>query len=301
MRAPLRPDVPCLPRVLDSSAVWSNKDPEKHTKDAVYASGRARVGGVLRVLDWVCTAGVWATGVMTVYFKLQGDCAGRPKLAYIVQPCHLSNFLLCVLSLLHTTPASSALFELYLNFSYGALLALATPDTRGLDNLPLFPGGDTTYTWEKVSFFAQHALLVLLPMVWILRRRFSLTAPPSVDARALLLAWALQCILHWGFFLPLSLATGHNVNYMLVPPGGPLWLLPKPAFRVAMGLACIVFAAITRMGEWGGGGAGAECFFFVNFLFFSPISSLSPPLMHIPTNTNTPPFTPTASPSPPPS
>jgi hypothetical protein len=221
---------------------------------------------VLRVLDWVCTAGVWATGVMTVYFKLQGDCAGRPKLAYIVQPCHLSNFILCALTFMRATPRAAWLFEFYLVTAFGALCALATPDTRGLDLLPFGCEGllDARawegHTWEKVSFFVQHVLLVVLPALWIARRRFALAPPPTVDGYSCLTMWALLSVVHWDVFAPLSYLTGHNVNYMLVPPGGPLFLFGR-YYRLVMLLACLPFAFIMRLRAYPlpGGAGRAVC------------------------------------------
>jgi len=244
-------DVPAIPRVLNSSDVWSNKDPEKSTKDSVYASARARVGGFLGALDSVCTLILWVCGVLTVYFKFHSDCAGRPKLAYLVQPCHLSNFILLLLSLMPGSSSADLLFEFYLSTVFGALCALATPDTRGLDILPISfsPTGAVLYSLEKVSFFTQHALLVLVPCIWILRRRFTLLAPPSIDAVPTVFSWAFLALVHWDLYAPLSLLTGHNVNYMLVPPGGPLHLFPPPYYRIIMGAACLLFAYIARIGE----------------------------------------------------
>ena len=51
----------------------------------------------------------------------------------------------------------------YLSTWYGALLALASPDLRG-----------QTLFLEIHNFFLQHAVLLVLPMLWIAQRRFHL-------------------------------------------------------------------------------------------------------------------------------
>ena len=244
LQRPLAVEVPALP--ADASA-------------ARFARARARAHHwALVAADGAATATVWLTAALTVYFKLRTDCMGRPRLAYLVQPCHLSNFILCALSLLPRSPRAAWLFEFYLVTAFGALCALATPDTRGLDLWPFgaegllagaaWPG----YTWEKVSFFVQHGLLVALPALWIARRRFDLAPPPSARAASAVLMWALLSVAHWDVFAPLSYLTGHNVNYMLVPPSGPLVAFGA-YYRLAMLLACLPFAFIMRTRACGGG------------------------------------------------
>jgi uncharacterized membrane protein YwaF len=183
-----------------------------------------------------------------VHFKLYNDCLGRPRLAYLLQPCHLSNFILLLLSCQRASAHAAWLFEFYLVSAYGALLALATPDLRGLDLFPFGWPGWEGYTWEKVSFFVQHALLLLLPAVWIARRRFDLVKPPSADWQGCLTMWAVFSAMHWDLFAPVSYATGHNLNYMLAPPGA-LWVFGK-YYRLVMLLACLPISFLTRMCEW---------------------------------------------------
>ena len=245
LQRPLAVDVPALP--ADASA-------------ARYAPARARAHHwALVCLDGLCTAALWATGLLTVFFKLRPDCMGRPRLAYLVQPCHLSNFILMLLSCLRgASPGAVWLFEFYLVSAFGALCALATPDLRGLDLWPFGSEGLLAaerwggYTWEIVSFFVQHALLLLLPAVWMARRRFALVQPPAVSARGCVTMWAVLSVVHWDVFAPLSYLTGHNVNYMLVPPGGPLHksagLIPAPYYRLVMLLVCLPLAYLTRSG-----------------------------------------------------
>jgi hypothetical protein len=139
------------------------------------------------------------------------------------------------------------LFSFILCTMYGALLALATPDTRGLD-----------YFLEKEFFYVQHVLLAVLPLVWVARRRF----PLLVASDTVTLSWAVFLLIHFVVFLPASLLSGRNVNYMLVPPHGLLRLFGA-LFRPVMSLMCLGFAWMCHSGEkweeWGeGGGATRE-------------------------------------------
>lgn len=267
LQQPVRVEIPALPTELSG---------------ARFARARARAHHwALVALDGACTALVWVTGLLTVYLKFRPDCMGRLRLAYLVQPCHLSNFILCALSLL--TPATAAttrLFEFYLVTVFGALLALATPDVRGLDwmksealagmsaSLGL---GEYLDSWEKVSFFTQHTLLVVVPAVWIARRRFSIAQPPTANPLSCITMWALLSVAHWDFFAPLSYLTGHNVNYMLVPPNGLLFQFGR-WYRLFMLLGCLPLSFLMRMGKFSSLPApllsGSKSFFFSHIFFF---------------------------------
>ena len=194
---------------------------------------RAACGSPLALLDGALGALTWVCGAATLWYKLHTDCAGRVRLAYLLQPCHISNFMLMALSL-GWGARSGALFEVYQCTVFGALFALATPDTRGLD-LP----------FEKLYFFVQHGLLLLLPAVWIARRRFPLVE----DWRAWVCCWAGMTLVHWDVFAAANLLTGHNVNYMMVPPQGPVEAAGK-AFRPFMIVVCLVVSRLMKQGAW---------------------------------------------------
>ena len=235
------------PLVVDVPALPSGHAASKGT--AALASRARAHHWALAALDTVCTSIVWVTGLLTVYFKLREDCMGRPRLAYLLQPCHLSNFALCVMTFMRATPTTTWLFEFYLVTVFGALCALATPDMRGLDLFPFGWPGWEGYTGEKVSFVVQHVLLLVVPAIWIARRRFALAKPPTADWRGCATMWAVFSAIHWDVFAPIGYLTGHNINYMLVPPEGPLWVFGK-YYRLAMLLACLVFSFVMRMSAW---------------------------------------------------
>jgi hypothetical protein len=214
------------------------------------ASGGGAGGVALALLDAVLSLTTVVCSVFTVYYKLQPDCAGRIRLAYILQPCHLSNLMLVVLAACLAAgrgAAASPLFEAYLCTVFGAIFALATPDFRGL-YLPL----------EVEHFIVQHLLLLALPCVWIARRRFHCYH----DWRPWVFSWAAMTLAHWDVFQPASWLSAHNVNYMMVPPEIPL--LATKAYRLVMIGVCLIvswvvrraFAAVAYLvGVWGGEGS----------------------------------------------
>ena len=185
-------------------------------------------GGALALVDRVLSATTLVCSCFTVWYKLQPDCAGRVRLAYILQPCHLSNLMLVALSGALAAgwgERFSPLFEVYLCTVFGAVFALATPDFRGL-YLPL----------EVPHFIVQHVLLLALPCVWIARRRFRLIE----DWRSWVCCWAGMTLVHWDVFQPACWLSGHNVNYMMVPPEGFVMAAGR-AYRPLMIAIC--FAA----------------------------------------------------------
>jgi hypothetical protein len=207
---------------------------------AAPAGARGDGGGLLALLDGALSATTLVCTCFTVWYKLQPDCAGRVRLAYILQPCHLSNLMLLTLSGALAAgwgARFAALFEVYQCTVFGALFALATPDYRGL-YLP----------FETLHFHVQHWLLLALPCVWIARRRF----PIFEDWRSWVCCWAGMTLVHWDVFQPACWLSGHNVNYMMVPPGVPLVEAAGKAYRPLMIAVCLVVSWIVKQGACGG-------------------------------------------------
>lgn len=207
---------------------------------AAPAGARGGGGGLLALLDGALSATTLVCTCFTVWYKLQPDCAGRVRLAYLLQPCHLSNLMLLALSGALAAgwgARFAALFEVYQCTVFGALFALATPDYRGL-YLPL----------ETLHFQVQHWLLLALPCVWIARRRF----PFFEDWRSWVCCWAGMTLAHWDVFQPACWLSGHNVNYMMVPPGVPLVEAAGKAYRPLMIAVCLVVSWIVKQGACGG-------------------------------------------------
>jgi hypothetical protein len=199
----------------------------------VYAAGRRKGGALLQWAYSLLCVIAWITGPATVWYKMQNG-----RTAYLLQPCHLQNFIIMYLTLDGASPFASGLFHFYLCTSYGTLLALATPDLRGL-----------AYPFEMEAFFLQHYVLLALPLVWVARRRYPLYAGVWSGGLqgfySILLTWASFFLLHLDVFWPASLSTLRNINYMMVPPPGPLRAFGW-AYRPVMGLACILLGVISR-------------------------------------------------------
>jgi len=186
-RGPWARAVPALAARVSSADVWTNRVDEAR-EAAVFAAGRAKAGGWLRALDGALSAVAWATGASTIYYKLD---KGKP--AYLLNPCHLVNFAVMALTLLGGE-AGAPLFNFVLCAMYGLIIALVAPDTRGLSRT----------NGEFEMFFVYHVALLVLPLVWVARRRFTLYAGP----RAVLATWAFLFLLHLDVFLPVSMLTG---------------------------------------------------------------------------------------------
>lgn len=150
---------------------------------------------LLRFLCVVCAC-------LTIHYK-----AASGRLIYLLQPCHMSNFLLMVLLFLpRRWTLSSRLFYFNNHCAFGTAMALLTPDLKAL----IMPG-------EVTYFFLQHWTLLLLPLVWMLRRRYPLY---RATLRLTTLMWSLFSVLHWTVLFPFSIACNANINYMLMPPKG---------------------------------------------------------------------------------
>ena len=169
----------------------------------------------LAALDGALSVAVWATLAFTLWLKLS---TGRA--VFLLQPCHISNLVLCLLTLAagrgRWGVVAARAFWVDLLAKYGTAAALIVPD---IGPAP---------AWGEVScFFIQHWVLCLLPAVWLLRRRFDVYhGTPG----AVLFAWGAVAALHFGLLLPVSVATGRNVNYMMAPPRGVLPSFLPPAF-----------------------------------------------------------------------
>lgn len=94
---------------------------------------------VLRWLDLALSVMSWFCMLATVWYKTRN---GREL--YLLQPCHLSNMILVFLTLARSK-SYSRLFYFYIGISFGAVLAITNPDTRGL--------GEHPHCWYEVEMF----------------------------------------------------------------------------------------------------------------------------------------------------
>lgn len=182
---------------------------------------------MLQVLCWACAAA-------TLFYK-----GSTGRLIYLLQPCHLSNALLLLLTLLpRGSRLATWLFFFNLHTAYGTWMAVLMPDLKNL----ILPG-------EVLYFFTQHGMLLALPAVWLVRRRYALFAH---SARLTTLMWALFALLHFGVLLPVSLMTNTNINYMMMPFNGyPKALVPQ-LYRHVVTAACLGLTFLMRLGYVGG-------------------------------------------------
>ena len=230
-RDPWSVDVPALRARRageKSSGAWTN-EAEETREAAITARARAKADGWLRPLDHLLSALSWVTIASTCYYKLS-----KGKGAFLLQPCHLINFFVCALTLLGAE-AGSSLFNFVLCTFYGLIIALAAPDTTSLKpESGGLPG-------ELEMFYVYHVMLLIIPIVWVARRRFSLYS----GVRPILTTWAISFLLHLNVFLPVALYTGahsptrapcadtheaarRTLSYNDTPPHHPLRSAPPP-------------------------------------------------------------------------
>jgi hypothetical protein len=155
--------VPGHPPPVSSADVWSGKVTDVKIVSAASptprrARTRTLAGKLLAAAEKAMTTALPLVLAAIVYFKVT---TGRQ--AYLFQPCHLQASLLIALSAFGRQPHGwgALLFQLYCATWYGPVLALAMPDLR-----------DQTAFGEVQSFYAEHWILVALPLVWIAQRKY---------------------------------------------------------------------------------------------------------------------------------
>eukprot|EP01098_Paradermamoeba_levis_P012052 TRINITY_DN520_c0_g3_i2.p1 TRINITY_DN520_c0_g3~~TRINITY_DN520_c0_g3_i2.p1 ORF type:complete len:336 (-),score=104.98 TRINITY_DN520_c0_g3_i2:19-939(-) len=149
---------------------------------------------------------------------------GIKLLCNLLFPCHAVTTVYLFCLYLPSYTSASKVFNVGVYMLGFTALALAVPDTSDLQ-LP----------FHIHVFWAQHILLLLLPIYLLASRRFF----PEINFRSLMFA------IGWGFVYgfvvqaPLALVTGVNINYMLWPPPGQP--LAGPWYRWFF---CSVFASM---------------------------------------------------------
>lgn len=174
-------------------------------------------------LDWLTFATCLTLLIATITYKILTE-----RLIYMLQPCHMWLMTLLYLSVTHGVKSSpkggssaldipSIVFNVYIHNTYGAWLALATPGAPVSMLISfvclLFDHADTRdlkLPFEVFSFFFEHALLVGLPLVYLVTRRFNVYKP------RVFFVWAAMFLYHVDILLPVSLIAGSNLNYMMV-------------------------------------------------------------------------------------
>ncbi|KAF9908280.1 hypothetical protein EC991_009924 [Linnemannia zychae] len=162
-----------------------------------------------------------ASLLITVYQKW-----ARGGLLYLLQPCHMSAMLLItILAGPKDKKWPHILLNIYFHIMWGTMLALLSPDLRDYD---LF--------FEVENFFIEHYLLLLAPVYMIWSNRYVIW-PLSMDVA--LMSFSLFALYHSFILSTMALIKGQNLNYLLMPPPGPLQAFGK-WYRPVMYMFCVL-------------------------------------------------------------
>lgn len=183
----------------------------------------------LRLVDLAQRVVLLLAYAATVAFKV--SVPGRwPYLAMHCQ-LHAATLTFLALPLLRGgRPAAGRLSFIALLGAAGTVLAMSAPDTSDLGR----PG-------EKVVFWTLHAVLLSLPVTWLFTRRFPIYAGlrPVAATTGILLLIAHVPV------QALSIVTGTNLTYMMVPP--PPMAHLGDAYRLTFSFALLpLIMLITR-------------------------------------------------------
>jgi len=179
-----------------------------------------------RSLDLIIAGFLFTTLSFLVTYKHYHN-----SLAFLLQPCHVHSLLLAMLLLASPdTLAPHVIFNIMLCNLWGSFIALIVPDFR-----------DYSLLFEVEIFWIEHIALVVIPIYLVYSRRLILW-PSSRDI--ILLSYFIFALYHIIVLGLVSLMTGSNLNYMLVPPPGFMWL--GRWYRIVIFAAGLVFTMMSR-------------------------------------------------------
>ena len=187
----------------------------------------------VRLVDSLCVVLLAVSLGTILYHKWRGN-----KLAYLLQPCHVSHLLLlCIMLAPRESSWGGVAFGSYSHLLIGPLLGMV-----GVD-LECYP-----QPFEALNWGVQHALLLLVPLHLVLSRRFAVArySGPAFFAAS----FFVMCLFHYAVLVPVSLLSGTNLNYMLCPPAGtPLawfgkWYRPPTLLICATGAWLLRYVAL---------------------------------------------------------
>ncbi|KAI7889304.1 TMEM164 family-domain-containing protein [Mucor mucedo] len=178
----------------------------------------------------ICLVTMVASYVVTVIHK-----AHTGTEFFLLQPCHVSAVILIVImawpnGMSQFTP--QLLFNIYLHTLWGSILALVFPDLRDHDMLG-----------EVFNFFLEHGLILLLPFYMLTTKRY-VVLPLNVDMA--LFSFFLYASYHSPLLHAVSLWSGYNINYTLVPPTLGFLIEAGNWYRLIMYSAAFLLMFVTR-------------------------------------------------------
>ncbi|KAG0317759.1 hypothetical protein BGZ99_006110 [Dissophora globulifera] len=180
------------------------------------------------VMDKAVLVMLCGSYALTVYHKVFGD-----NFMYLLQPCHV-NLLLLIFTMVgpKESEVTKMAFNSYLHYIWATIFALSFPDTteNGL--------------WLVIeNFWLEHYLLLLVPVYLIYTGRF-VVFPLSFSYA--MLSYALFSLFHSFILSGVGLLTGHNLNYMLVPPNSPVMHSLGKWYRLTMYGVTFLLCLISR-------------------------------------------------------
>ncbi|KAL7752850.1 hypothetical protein RI367_001853 [Sorochytrium milnesiophthora] len=194
---------------------------DRQLKQAMAAASRTRSR-----FDLFLLVTLTASLMLTVYHKAQQN-----NLIFMLQPCHVS--MLALITILWMPPVRRTphiAFNVYLHTQWGTILAIAQPDLR-----------DYSQFLEVENFWFEHFALLIVPMLVIYNNRLCVF-PLSMDVA--LASFLFKALYHTLVLHAIALYTGKNLNYMLVPPPGPLERFGFLYRPVMYGFCCLLTIAV---------------------------------------------------------
>ncbi|KAF9426452.1 hypothetical protein BGZ94_006497 [Podila epigama] len=159
--------------------------------------------------------------LVTVYHKWT-----RGGMIFLMQPCHMSAMMLIsILAGPKNKKWPHILLNIYFHIMWGTMLALLSPDLRDYDQV-----------FEVENFYIEHYLLLLTPFYMIWSNRYVIW-PVSMDVA--LMSFSFFALYHSAILSATALIKGQNLNYLLMPPPGPLQSFGK-WYRPVMYAFCVL-------------------------------------------------------------
>ncbi|KAI8066751.1 TMEM164 family-domain-containing protein [Gongronella butleri] len=156
-------------------------------------------------------------------------------LLFLMQPCHISAFLLIVVMVwpFESRPwVPRLLLNIYYYTLWGAILALIFPDLRDHDMF-----------LEIFNFYLEHVLDIVVPLYLINNPRYVTLAPSPSMA---LFSFFLYAAYHSPVLHVCALWSGLNLNYTLVPPALDFLIHSGVYYRYVMYSAALLNMFWTR-------------------------------------------------------